>query len=175
MPESHALITNDAVVFGLLTLILGGVFYTSHSSHPFWRRFYSIVPALLLCYFIPAVFNTLGVIDGENSRLYFVASRYLLPAALILLTLSIDLKAIVRLGPKALIMFFTGTFGIVIGAPIALWISGAFAPEFLQADGPEAIWRGMTTVAGKLNLRPSQLGGMLRLVWRTTGKSFGLT
>ncbi len=148
MPESHALITNDAVVLGLLTLILGAVFYTAHSSHPFWKRFYGVVPSLLLCYFIPAVFNTFGIIDGEHSKLYFVASRYLLPAALILLTLSIDLKAILRLGPKALIMFFTGTLGVVIGAPIALTISGAFAPEFLEADGPEAIWRGMTTVAG---------------------------
>ncbi|MEM9533691.1 MAG: DUF819 family protein [Pseudomonadota bacterium] len=148
MPENSALITNDAVVMGLLAVILGAVFYTSHSPHPFWRKFHGIVPALLLCYFIPAVFNTLEVIDGEASRLYYVASRYLLPAALILLTLSIDLKGVIGLGPKALIMFFTGTVGIVIGGPLALLALGSAFPELLGADGPEAVWRGMTTVAG---------------------------
>ena len=148
MTESQTLITNDAVVLGLLALILGLVFYTSHSPHPFWKRFYSVVPALLLCYFIPAIFNTLGVIDGEGSRLYYVASRYLLPAALILLTLSIDLKAIIGLGPKALIMFFTGTVGILIGGPLALLLLGTFNPGLLGADSPDAVWRGMTTVAG---------------------------
>ncbi|MFK7957455.1 MAG: DUF819 domain-containing protein [Lysobacterales bacterium] len=148
MHETTALITNDAVVLGLLALILGLVFHTSHSSHRFWRKFYGVVPALLLCYFIPAIFNTLGVIDGEASRLYFVASRYLLPAALILLTLSIDLKGVLGLGPKALIMFFTGTVGIMIGGPLALLAVGTVFPELLQADGPEAVWRGMTTVAG---------------------------
>lgn len=148
MHENTALITNDAVVLGLLALILGLVFYTSYSTHRFWRKFYSVVPALLLCYFIPAVFNTLSVIDGEASGLYFVASRYLLPAALILLTLSIDLKGVIGLGPKALIMFFTGTVGIMIGGPLALLAVGSAFPELLQADGPEAVWRGMTTVAG---------------------------
>ncbi|MEM9182653.1 MAG: DUF819 family protein [Pseudomonadota bacterium] len=148
MEENTALITNDAVVLGLLALILGLVFYTSHSTARFWRKFYGVVPALLLCYFIPAIFNTLGVIDGEASRLYSVASRYLLPAALILLTLSIDLKGVIGLGPKALIMFFTGTVGVMIGGPIALLLVGLAVPELLQADGPEAVWRGMTTVAG---------------------------
>ena len=77
-----------------------------------------------------------------------MASRYLLPAALILLTLSIDLKGVIGLGPKALIMFFTGTVGIMIGGPLALLAVGAAFPELLQADGPDAVWRGMTTVAG---------------------------
>ena len=148
MDHSAPLITNDAVVLGLLAVILGAIFYTSQSSHPFWRKFYGVVPALLLCYFIPAVFNTLGVINGEDSNLYFVSSRYLLPAALILLTLSIDLQAIMRLGPKALIMFFTGTAGILIGGPIALLTVGNFVPDLLQADTPDAVWKGMTTVAG---------------------------
>ena len=56
---------------------------------------------------------------GE-SRLYFVASRYLLPASLVLLTLSIDLKEVLGLGPKALIMFFTATIGVVLGGPLVL-------------------------------------------------------
>jgi len=148
MSESTALITNDAVVLGLLALILGFVFHTSHSSNPGWQKFYRYVPSILLCYFIPALFNSFGIIDGEKSELYKMASRYLLPVCLVLLTLSIDFKAIIGLGPKALILFLTGTVGVVIGAPIALFTVGQFFPEQLGGDGANAAWRGMSTVAG---------------------------
>lgn len=148
MQESTALITNDAVTLGLLAVILGSIFYTAASQHPFWQRFYRFVPALLLCYFIPSIFNTFGVIDGDSSNLYYVASRYLLPTCLVLLTLSIDLKGVVRLGPKAIIMFLTGTVGIVIGGPIAIMAMSAIAPDMFGGQGPDAVWRGMTTVAG---------------------------
>ncbi|HSG52302.1 MAG TPA: DUF819 family protein [Rheinheimera sp.] len=144
MQESSVLITNDAVVLGLMAVILGAVFYTSHSNNKFFKTFYTYVPALLLCYFIPSLFNSFGIIDGEGSSLYKMASRYLLPASLVLLTLSVDFKAILGLGPKALIMFLTGTLGIVIGGPIALMSVGHFFPEQLGGD----VWRGMTTIAG---------------------------
>ena len=142
------MITNDAIILGMLAAILGFVFYTAGSEHRFWKRFYRFVPALLLCYFLPSLLTTFGIIDAEASRLYYVASRYLLPASLVLLTLSIDLKGIVNLGPKALILFLTGTLGIVIGGPIALLIMSALDPSLLNVTGPEAVWRGMTTVAG---------------------------
>ncbi|MCP9201153.1 DUF819 family protein [Gramella sp. GC03-9] len=146
--ENTPYFTNDAIVFGLLMLALGFVFYTSSKKEGFWKKFYSVVPALLMCYMIPAVFNSLGWIDDETSQLYFVASRYLLPAALVLMTLSIDLKAIFNLGPKALIMFFAGTIGIVLGGPIAILIMSVISPETLGGVGPDAIWRGLSTIAG---------------------------
>jgi len=106
------------------------------------------VPALLLCYFLPSLLNTFGIVDGSQSSVYYVASRYLLPACLILLTISIDLRAIINLGPKALIMFLTGTAGIVIGGPLAILIMSAVYPEAVGGHGPDAVWRGMTTIAG---------------------------
>lgn len=145
--ETTALITNDAVVLGLLAVILGAVFWASSLSHPWVKRFFSVVPALLLCYFLPSLLTTFGVIDPETSRIYFIASRFLLPAALVLLTVSADLPAVVGLGPKALIMFFTGTVGVMLGGPIALLLTSWLAPDLMGA-GPEAIWRGMATVAG---------------------------
>ncbi len=146
--ESQALVTNDAVVLGMLALILGFVFYTEASEHPFWKKFYTYVPGLLLCYFLPSLLNTFGIVDAGQSNLYFVSSRYLLPACLVLLTLSVDLPAIIRLGYKALIMFFTGTIGILLGGPIALLVVGYFSPETVGGEGPDAVWRGLTTVAG---------------------------
>lgn len=142
------LIRDDAVVLGLLAATLGAIFYTVQSTHPFWKRFYTYVPSILLCYFIPALYNTFGLVSGEASRLYFVASRYLLPAVLILLTLSIDLPAILRLGPKALVLFLTGTVGVILGGPIAILVVSLFSPETVGGAGPEAVWRGLTTLAG---------------------------
>ena len=146
--EKVPFIENDAIVLAMLMLLLGAVFYTSSIKTGFWAKFYKFVPALLMCYLLPAILNSTHVIDSENSQLYFVASRYLLPASLVLMTLSIDLKAIFNLGPKALIMFFTGTIGIVIGGPLAILIISAFSPETVGGFGPDATWRGLATLAG---------------------------
>lgn len=184
--------TNDAVVFGLLALILGGVFYTS--KLPGFKKFYGIVPTLVLCYFLPALlYWPLGLIAPEwfgdglipflaekgmslpepgmsfsqikdwmdaqgltksdygqfigKSQLYFVASRYLLPASLLLLCISIDMKGIIRLGPKALIMFLTATMGIVIGGPIALLIVTYLMPGVIGVP-PNELAGGLSTIAG---------------------------
>ena len=102
------------------TILLGFVFKTSTSSNSFWKKFYTYIPAVLMCYFLPSLFNSLGIIDGDRSQLYFVTSRYMLPACLVLLTLSTDFKEIIKLGSKAVIMFLTGTVGIVIGGPLAI-------------------------------------------------------
>jgi uncharacterized membrane protein len=142
------LFTNDAIVFGILISILAFVFTTSKSDNPFWKKFYKYIPTLLLCYFIPSIFNSSGIISGEESNLYFVASRYLLPTSLVLLTISIDLPEIKKLGPKAIIMFLTGTVGIILGGPLAILIVSSFAPDVVGGVGPDAVWRGLTTVAG---------------------------
>ena len=143
------LITNDAIAFGLLMITLAIIFATANSTQPFWKKFYIFIPSLLLCYFIPSIYSTLGWIDPNSSQLYYVASRYLLPASLVLLTLSIDLKAVLNLGWKAIVMFLTGTIGIVIGGPLAMLIIGTIDPNILEATSPDnEIWRGLATVAG---------------------------
>jgi len=146
--SEEALITNDAILFGILMIMLAFIFKTSTSKHPFWKKFYKVFPMLLLCYFLPSLLTTFGLVNPEESQLYFVASRYLLPASLVLLTLSVDLKEVLKLGPKALIMFLTGTVGVVIGGPLAIMIVSLVSPETVGGAGPEAVWRGMTTIAG---------------------------
>ncbi|MCJ8165530.1 DUF819 family protein [Pontibacter sp. E15-1] len=142
------LITNDAVVLGILVLILALVFKTASSKRPFFRKFYGVVPSVLLCYLIPSLLNSFGVISGEQSGLYHVASRYLLPASLVLFTVSLDLKEIWKLRHKAGAMFITGTVGILIGGPLAILIVSSFAPDIVGGSGPFAVWRGLTTIAG---------------------------
>jgi len=142
-----ALITNDAVVFGLLMTILALIFYTSRKKQGFWNKFYKYVPSVLLCYFIPALLNTFGIISGEQSGLYRMASQYLLPASLILLTIGIDMQGLKRLGPKAIYMFFAGTIGVIIGGPIAFALVGSIFPDIFHF-GEEETWRGLSTIAG---------------------------
>jgi uncharacterized membrane protein len=83
---------------------------------------------------------------GE-SGLYKVASRFLLPASLILLCIGIDLKGIISLGPKALIIFLTATTGIILGGPLALLAVTTFFPNLIQISTDD-LWRGLTTIAG---------------------------
>ncbi|WP_339840758.1 DUF819 family protein [uncultured Maribacter sp.] len=145
---TQPIIANDTVVFGLLALCLGFIFYTSSLKTGFWSKFYSIVPAVLMCYLLPAILTSTGIISDEISNLYFMASRYLLPAALVLMTLSIDIKAISNLGSKAIIMFLTGSVGIIIGGPIAILIVSIFSPDTVGGNDFDAIWRGLSTIAG---------------------------
>lgn len=146
--KDQPLFTNDAIVFGLLMLALAFVFFTESKKSGFWKVFYKYIPALLMCYLIPAIFNSMGLISADISKTYFIASRYLLPASLVLLTISIDLKAVFNLGPKALIMFLTGTIGIVIGGPLAILLISTFSPETVGGAGFDAVWRGLATLAG---------------------------
>lgn len=159
--DTTPLFTNDTIVFGVLMIALGFIFYTSNKTSGFWSKFYAVVPALFMAYFIPALLTTSGVISPEwititetgeakagSTSLYYMSSRYLLPAALVLMTLSIDLKGVFKLGPKALIMFLTGTAGIIIGGPIAVLIVGTIHPEAVGGEGADAVWRGLSTLAG---------------------------
>jgi uncharacterized membrane protein len=159
--DTSPLFQNDTIVFGVLMLVLGLIFYTSAKKDGAWSKFYKIVPALFMAYFVPAILTTFGIIspdwtsissNGEavshGSNLYYMSSRYLLPAALVLMTISIDLKAVFNLGPKALIMFLTGTVGIIIGGPVAVLLIGSFFPEAVGGEGADAVWRGLSTLAG---------------------------
>lgn len=191
--DARPVFTNDAVVLGILMAVLAGIFYTSSLDSPGWKKFYTYVPSLLLCYFLPALLNwPLGLISPHwyepgvydfaqsvgvmltpdmsyneitalfetsgidkglykafqgHSQLYFVASRYLLPASLLLLCLGIDLKGLINLGPKALIMFGAATLGIIIGGPIALLVASKLMPNVIGAN-PDELWRGLSTIAG---------------------------
>lgn len=145
---SAPLITNDAVVFGLLMLSLAFVFYTSNLKSTFWKKFYTIIPSLLMCYLIPSLLNSAGIISKDYSGLYGMAKNYLLPASLALMTLSVDMNAIVKLGGKSLIMFLTATVGIIIGGPLAILIVSAVSPETVGGVGAAEVWRGLATLAG---------------------------
>lgn len=146
--EVTPLLTNNAAVFGLLMAVLGLVFYASSLKNKYIKGFLSVVPPLLLCYFIPGILNTLNVFDGENSPLTSIGSRYFLPGCLILFTLNLDLREMWNLRKRAGLMFITGTVGIMLGGPIAVWLVSLVAPQVVGGAGPDEVWRGLGALAG---------------------------
>ncbi|SKB63334.1 Uncharacterized membrane protein [Parapedobacter luteus] len=145
---NNAIFEQDAVVLAFLLIILAAVLYTANSPLPFFRKFYQVVPPILLCYFLPGILNTAGVISGDNSAVYTVASQFLLPASLILLIMGVDLKEIWKLRKKAGLMFIAAALGIVIGGPLAVIIGKALLPGVIVGgEGEDASWRGLGTVA----------------------------
>jgi len=126
-------------------LILWAIFSTESSEHPCCKAFYNVVPSLLMCYFVPGLCTSLNVINPDISKLYTMAKSYLLPACLVLLTLSIDLPAIRNLGSKAIIMFFAATLGVMLGGPLAFLVMRVISPSTIAGD---EVWRGFTTIAG---------------------------
>jgi uncharacterized membrane protein len=76
--------------------------------------------------------------------LYVGLTKYLLPPALFLLLLNVDFKAISRLGPTALVMFFAGSFGIMLGMVVSFVIfKPLIGPQFWGGFGAlSASWTG---------------------------------
>jgi len=139
-----ALITDDIVVFGILMGILGLVHYTSNLNNTFVKKFYNVLPPLLLCYFLPGLLNSFDIISGEHSNINTISSNYFLPGCLILFTLNLNLKELWKMRKNAGIMFIAGMIGIVLGGPLAVWIMSWIAPEVVAGE----TWKGLATLAG---------------------------
>ncbi|MBM7588059.1 putative membrane protein [Bacillus pakistanensis] len=136
---STPLIQDPMAIFAYLVAVIGLLFVLGESKNPFLQKFFHYAPPLIWTYFIPMLSTTLGIIPAD-SALYDFASTFILPVGLLLLLLSANVPATLKLGPKALMMFFAGTLGVIIGGPIALAIFQPFLPE-------EA-WTGVAALAG---------------------------
>jgi uncharacterized membrane protein len=141
------MVTDPAAILVVLLAVLAAIFWFGETAPG--KKLFGIVPSLVFCYFLPTTLTTLGVLPAE-SVLYDWIKSYLLPTSLMLLILALDVPGIIRLGPKALIMMLAGTAGVIIGAPIALWIFSTWVPE--------DTWLGMTALSG------SWIGGGANMV-----------
>ncbi|HEY7753270.1 MAG TPA: DUF819 family protein [Steroidobacteraceae bacterium] len=147
MNGDAALVTDPVAVLVVLMAVLAAIFWFGDTRPG--KRLFGIVPSLVFCYFVPTTLTTLGVLPAD-SPVYDWIKAYLLPTSLMLLILALDVPGILRLGPKALIMMLAGTAGVIVGAPIALWIFHSVVP-------PDT-WLGMTALSG------SWIGGGANMV-----------
>lgn len=136
--DNAPLIEDPIAVFTFLITLIGGVYLLGEWGNRFTKRFFKYAPPLIWTYFLPMFATSLGI-TPSSSPVYDFAGVTLLPVALFLLLLSANIPATIRLGPRALVMFFTGTFGIVLGAPIALLL--------FQSALPDDVWKGMAPLA----------------------------
>ncbi|MCK5483673.1 MAG: DUF819 family protein [Gemmatimonadetes bacterium] len=141
------LIQEPMAVFGYLAAVFAAIFWIS--EFPSLQKLFRITPAVIYCYFIPTLSTTVGIIPMA-SPVYEWMTRYLLPVALLLLMITVDLKSILKLGRTALIMVAAGSIGIMIGAQIAYL---AFA-QWLPPEG----WKGLAALTG------SWIGGTANMV-----------
>jgi len=145
--DPSALIADPTGVFVVLVGTLAAIYGLAgveRISRPF-----QILPPILWAYMVPMFFTTFGVLPA-SSPAYDWVIRYLLPVALLLLMMTVDVGALLRLGKPAMIMTFAGTAGIVVGGPVAFAIFGRWLP-------PEA-WKGLAALSG------SWIGGGAQLV-----------
>jgi uncharacterized membrane protein len=147
-------------VLAVLLTVLAALFVANRSAPG--RKVFRIIPLLVFAYFVPTILSNSGVIPkSEGFELYGFIKAWLLPASLILLTLSVDIPGILRLGPKALALFLVATVGIVLGGPLAYLLLGGFLPAEL---GDQA-WRGLAALSG------SWIGGGANFI--AVGTNFG--
>jgi uncharacterized membrane protein len=135
-------------IAALFSAILGIVFWLD--SFSFTEPVFKYLPPVIWAYFVPMLCTTVGITPAE-SVVYDWMSGYLLPFSLFLLMITVDLQAILRLGPMALFMMCAGTLGIVVGGPVAFAIFGPFFED------PVA-WKGFAALSG------SWIGGTANMV-----------
>jgi len=135
------MITNPVLIVVVLLLIESLVLWLSR--HEWTKRWFDFLPAVFWIYFLPMLAATFGLI-ATKSPVYGLITTWLLPASLVLLLLPVDIRAILRLGPTALAMFFIGAAGIIAGAVLSFAL---FKPliggEFWSGFGAlSASWTG---------------------------------
>ncbi len=131
------MIKNPTEIFGYLVFLIFVIYKANQLK--FLSKFFKYLPPVIWVYFLPMVSSAIGIIPRESS-FYDWARIYLLPSALVLLLLSANIPIVIKLGIKAIIMFFTGSFGIIIGGPLVLLIFGHWLPQ--------DAWKGIGALSG---------------------------
>ena len=113
------------------------------SRHPRTSRCFNLLPAVFWIYCLPMLAASFGILP-PSSPVYGLITTYLLPASLVLLLLPVDMRAILRLGPTALAVFFIGAVGILVGTVIAFALfKPLIGQEFWSGFGAlSASWTG---------------------------------
>ncbi|HEU4464468.1 MAG TPA: DUF819 family protein [Gemmatimonadota bacterium] len=141
------MISDPTGVFVTLAGLLATIY--ALAGIPRLARFFDLLPPILWAYMLPMLATSTGVLPPASPA-YDWITRYVLPVALLLLMMTVDVPALLKLGRPATIMMLAGTAGIVIGGPIALAAFGRWLP-------PDA-WKGLAALSG------SWIGGSAQLV-----------
>ena len=84
------------IIAVLLSIEISILFLASYSRT---QQYFAFIPSIFWIYFLPMIVSTLGLIDAK-SPLYGQVTNNLLPMSLFILLITVDVRAIVRLGKK---------------------------------------------------------------------------
>ncbi len=142
--RSYAEVTMIQSPLGIILILLTiEILVLTISNQKRFKRYFQFLPAVFWIYFLPMLASTLGILDSK-SPIYQTISTNFLPASLFSLLITVDVKAILRLGRLALLMFFAGSLGIVLGAPLVFFLfKNLVGAQFWSGFGAlSASWTG---------------------------------
>jgi uncharacterized membrane protein len=116
---------NPLAILCVLVLIEASILF--FSENPKTQKLFKFPPPLFWIYFLPMIVSGLGILPQQHA-IYPKITSTVLPAGLILLLISTDMKAILKLGRPALLMMFTGSLGVMIGAPLVVMLFKPWLP-----------------------------------------------
>ena len=141
------MVKNPLGILCVLLLIEGVILFLSENSRT--KKFFKFPPPLFWIYFLPMLVSGAGILPQQHA-IYSKITNTVLPAGLILLLIATDIKAILKLGRPALLMMFTGSVGIMFGAPLVV----ALFKPWLPADA----WSGFGALSA------SWIGGSANMI-----------
>ncbi len=141
------MIHHPVAIILFLLAIESAVLYIADQER--FKKYFQFLPSVFWIYFLPMLASSLGLVDAQ-SPVYQKISSIFLPASLVLLLLSSDIKGILRLGRPALIMMFAGSLGIMVAMPLVFLL---FKP-----------WVGAQMWSGFGALSASWIGGSANMI-----------
>lgn len=133
----------------ILLLILIETFILALSSREKTGKWFKILPAVFWIYFLPMVFSTCKILPSENG-IYQKITTAFLPAALTLLLVGVNIRQILGLGRRAILLMLAGSIGVMAGAVTVLLL--------FKERLPEDAWMGLGTLSA------SWIGGSANMV-----------
>jgi uncharacterized membrane protein len=131
------MISSPQGIIATLFFIEATIFFLAENKHT--KKFFNVLPPMFWIYFLPMLCSSLNIIP-QKSEIYKIISDNVLPVSLVILLLSVNIPAILKLGKNALIMFFAGTLGTIFGGTLSFLIFKHWLPQ--------DAWKGWGALSG---------------------------
>ncbi len=129
-----------AGLYPLAALISLVVLLNGLNRRPGFAGLFRWIPIPIWCYAVPMIAVSAGWIPHGDTAPYRAFANQLLPIALGLLLLGVDLRGVIHSGARGLAAMTAGAAGIIVGAPIGVLLLHGYLPA--QA------WKGAGALAG---------------------------
>jgi uncharacterized membrane protein len=138
------LITEPAGILAVLAAVASLFFFLEKKTG--WHLF-NFFPPLIFIYLLPVLLSNSGVIPNKSGVYDFMGAN-LLPMFLTIMLLDVNVKATVKVMGKGIFVMLLGTLGVVIGAPIALFlVKNGLGPEAWKGFGTASVFNKFTGIS----------------------------